>query len=221
MRKVDTISIHDQEASKYDKQTSEYNCYIHDALFGMSFEYVHPHDRLLDIGIGTGLASHSFAKMGLEVYGCDGSTEMLNVCEAKAFTKELQVFNLHNLPLPYTDNFFDHVVCCGVLHFLDKLDTIVKEVFRIIRPGGIFAFTLAAQTSDEEASTDENQHGYCEIPTPWRVSIFRHSSVYVADCLQTNGFEIMKTQRLLIRGGPQDDSEDMLFRIYVTRQYGG
>ena len=34
-------------------------------------------DRLLDIGIGTGLGSLPFAKTGLEIFGIDGSGEML------------------------------------------------------------------------------------------------------------------------------------------------
>ena len=96
MENVDAISAHDQEAAQYDQQVRDYNSYVHDALFGMSFEYVNPHDCLLDIGIGTGLASQAFAKVGLEVSGCDGSTEMLKVCESKAFAKDLKVFDFHH-----------------------------------------------------------------------------------------------------------------------------
>jgi hypothetical protein len=59
MKNVNTVNAHDQEAIQYDQQVHEYNSYGHDVLFGMSFEYVNPHDCLLDIGIGTGLASQS------------------------------------------------------------------------------------------------------------------------------------------------------------------
>jgi predicted TPR repeat methyltransferase len=218
MKYVDTVIAHDQEAVQYDQQVHEYNSYGHDILFGMSFEYVNPHECLLDIGIGTGLASQPFARVGLEIYGCDGSTEMLKVCESKAFAKELKVFDLQNIPLPYSDNFFDHVICCGVLHFFDDLGTILKEVLRIIKLGGIFAFTVAAQTSDEEAAGHDNLQGYLETPTPWDVPIFKHSGEYVSNLLQANGFEILKTQKLLIRGGPEEDSGDMLFRVYVARE---
>jgi len=68
-----------------------------------------------DIGIGTGLASRSFAKLGLKVYGCDGSAEMLKVCESKAFATDLKAFDLQDIPLPYSDSFFDHVICCSAL----------------------------------------------------------------------------------------------------------
>ena len=217
MEKVDRISVHDQEAAQYDQQVREYNSYVHDALFGMSFEYVNPHDCLLDIGIGTGLASLPFAKVGLEVFGCDGSTEMLKVCESKAFAKELKAFDLQNISLPYSDGFFDHVICCGVLHFFCDLVVIVKEVLRIIKPGGIFAFTVAAQTSDEETATAGHPQGYLETPTPWGVPIFKHTGGYVINLLQAHGLDSLKIQKLLIRGGPED-SEDMLFRIYVARE---
>ena len=69
MKKMDSISAHDEEAAQYGQQVREYNCYAHDVLFGMSFEYVNPHDCLLDIGIGTGLASLPFAnEVGSNLY---------------------------------------------------------------------------------------------------------------------------------------------------------
>jgi len=219
MKKMDSISAHDEEAAQYDQQVREYNCYAHDVLFGMSFEYVNPHDRLLDIGIGTGLASLPFAKAGLRVFGFDGSIEMLNICESKAFAKELKVFDLQNTLLPYSDGFFDHVISCGVFHFFGELEPIMKEVLRIIKPRGIFAFTVAAQTSEEEKATGDNPQGYSETPTPWGVAIFTHSDGYIANLLQDHGFDMLKTQKILIRGG-NEDSDDMLFKAYVARRAG-
>lgn len=218
MNREDTISAHNQEAAQYDQQVRDYNSYVHDALFGMSFEYVKSDDRLLDIGIGTGLASRSFAIAGLEIYGCDGSIEMLKVCESKAFAKELKVIDLKRMPLPYSDHFFNHVICCGVLHFFDELGSIVKEVSRVIKPEGIFAFSVAALTVGEEAARDGNWQGYMDTPTPWGVSICKHSKGYVTNLLNDAGFEILKTQKLLIRGGSEKDSGDMLFRVYVAQE---
>ena len=219
MKRIDSISAHDEEAAQYDQQVREYNCYVHDVLFGMCFEYVNPHDRLLDIGIGTGLASLFFAKAGLEVFGFDGSTEMLNICELKAFAKELKVFDLQNTPLPYSDGFFDHVISCGVFHFFGELEPIMKEVLRIIKPRGFLAFTGAAQTAEEEKATGDNPQGYSETPTPWGVAIFTHSNGYIANLLQDHGFNMMKTQKILIRGG-NEESDDMLFKACVAQQAG-
>ena len=219
MKRIDSISAHDEEAAQYDQQVREYNCYAHDVLFGMCFEYVNPHDRLLDIGIGTGLASLSFAKAGLEVFGFDGSTEMLNICESKAFAKELKVFDLQNTPLPYSDGFFDHVISCGVFHFFGELEPIMKKVLRIIKLRGIFAFTVAAQTSEEEKATGDNPQGFSETPTPWGVAIFTHSNGYISNLLQDHSFNMLKTQKILIRGG-NEESDDMLFKAYVAQRAG-
>jgi ubiquinone/menaquinone biosynthesis C-methylase UbiE len=217
MTKPETISVHDQGAAHYDEQVHEYNSYAHDVLFGMSFEYVNPGASLLDLGIGTGLASWSFAKLGIEVHGCDGSAEMLKVCESKAFAKDLKIVDLNAVPLPYSDHFVDHVICCGVLHFFDDLEFVVKEVLRIIKPGGIFAFTVAAPTSAEEAAHRTTPKDYYKTPTPWGVSIFKHSSVYISGLLQVNGFEILKTQQLAVRGRAEDNSENIFFNALITR----
>lgn len=218
MKHAHAISVHDQEASQYDQQVRQHNSYGHDVLFGMSFEYVNPRERILDMGIGTGLASLPFAKAGLKVHGCDGSAEMLKVCEAKAFAKDLKVIDLQNIPLPYADGFFDHVVCCGVLHFFDDMAAIVKEVVRMIKPKGIFTFTVAAPSVDEAAVMDDHRHGYLQSPTPWGIPIFKHSNGYVTQLLRSNAFGILKTQKLLVRRGPEDDHADMLFNAYVAQK---
>ena len=219
MKNVERISAHDKEAAQYDQQVREYDCYAHDVLFGMCFEYVNPHECLLDLGIGTGLASLPFAKLGLEVFGCDGSAEMLKVCESKTFATELKVLDLLDTPLPYSDDFFNHVISCGVFHFLSELDPIIKEILRVMKPEGIFAFTVAAHTIEEELRMGDNLLTYSEVPTPWGVSIFIHSDGYIISLLQAHSFDILKTQKLLIRGGPED-KEDLLFKAYVTQQTG-
>ncbi|MCK4467916.1 MAG: hypothetical protein KAU60_06145, partial [Desulfobacterales bacterium] len=63
----------------------------------------------------------------------------------------------------------------------------------------------------------DNPQGYLETPTPWGVPIFKHSGGYVTNLLQAHGFDMLKIQKLLIRGGPEN-SEDMLFRVYVARE---
>ena len=108
------IRAHDDEAAQYDQQVQQYEYHVNDVLFGMSFEYIKANDRLLDIGIGTGLASLPFAKAGLEIFGFDGSTEMLKICESKSFAKELKTFDLRDTPFPYSEGYFNHVISSGV-----------------------------------------------------------------------------------------------------------
>ena len=216
MVEMDSIKAHNEEASEYDQQVRDYRSHAHDVLFGMVFEYVRPHETLLDIGIGTGLASWPFAKTGLRVFGLDGSVEMLKVCESKAFVEELKQFDMRAGPLPYSDNSFDHAICCGVFHFFGELGPIVSEVSRVIKSGGIFAFTLASQTPEEQEASRDNSRNHLMRPTVWDVSIYAHSDGYIEEVLQGHGIEVLKTQKILTWSG-DDDLDDLLFQVVVAR----
>lgn len=216
MVEMDSIRAHDDEASEYDQQVRDYRSHGHDVLFGMVFEYVKPHETLLDIGIGTGLASWPFAKTGLKIFGVDGSVEMLKVCDSKAFVEELKQFDLRTAPLPYSDHSFDHAICCGVFHFFGELEPIVAEVSRIIKPEGIFAFTIAGQTSEEQEASRDTSRGYLRKPTPWGVSIYAHSDGYIDNVLHDHGFETLKAQKILAWSG-KEDLGDLLFEVVVAR----
>jgi predicted TPR repeat methyltransferase len=216
MVEMDSIRAHNEEASEYDQQVRDYRSHGHDVLFGLVFDYVKPHETLLDIGIGTGLASWPFAKTGLRIFGLDGSIKMLEVCESKAFTEELKHFDLRTTPLPYSDHSFDHAICCGVLHFFGELALIIAEVSRVVKPAGIFAFTIAGQTPEEQEAPRDDSSDYLMRPTPWGVSIYAHSDGYIDKTLQDHGFETLKTQKILAWSG-KDDTGDMLFEIVVAR----
>ncbi len=38
--------------------------------------------------------------------------------------------------LPFSDNFFDLIFCIGVLHHIDSMEEALKELWRILKPGG-------------------------------------------------------------------------------------
>jgi len=48
--------------------------------------------------------------------------------------------------LPYEDNSFDHVSCCGsTLNFIDNYQKALKEISRVLKPGGSFALEVDAK----------------------------------------------------------------------------
>ena len=199
--------VYEELASQYDEEVKAYDSYGHNVIFGMGFEFVSANEKLLDIGIGTGLASIQFARVGLKVYGLDSSQKMLDACRSKSFTEELKQCDISREPIPYKGGYFNHVVCCGVLHFLSDLNKLFSEIKRVIREGGIFAFTFAPQ---------EKSIAYIEEPTAWGISIFKHSPQYIMKLLEANGLELLKEQRLLIKGADKL-SYDMLFSVLICR----
>ncbi|MEJ2544865.1 MAG: class I SAM-dependent methyltransferase [Calditrichaceae bacterium] len=194
-------------AINYDSQVREYDSYGHDVLFGMSFEFVQANEKLLDIGIGTGLASIKFYHLGLKVFGLDSSQEMLDACQSKSFTESLNLYDMKSDRIPYEDNYFNHVICCGALHFIGDLKDPFNEIKRVMKPEGIFSFTIAPQNSEVNFAKEN---------TAWGVPIFKHSVTYIMKLLEENGFELLKEQRLLIKGADKLNY-DMLFSVLVAK----
>lgn len=185
-------ALHDAYAADYDAQVRAYDCHIGDLLFGLCYEYVRPGRRLLDAGIGSGLSAQPFAQTGLEVHGMDFSPAMLAICRAKGLAVDLKLHDLTQTPWPYPAGSFDHVVCCGVLHFIAELDGIFGEAARVLLPGGMFAFTTRQQAVPSAPPAQFERHMAGDF------SIYSHAMAYVEELLAQHHFTMLKTQRCLV-----------------------
>lgn len=178
-------------ATEYDLQVHDYDSYGHDVLFGMCFEFVQAGESMLDLAIGTGLASRHFADIGLRISGLDISDDMLEGCREKNFSQDLRLHDLRSGPLPYENVSFDHVICCGAFHFFENLDSMFSEVRRVSRSGGIFAYTTYPLLEGK---------GVRRETTDWGVDVIAHAPSHISTLLQRHEFELLKEQRLLIKG---------------------
>lgn len=179
------------DADNYDSKIKFYDSYLHDLLFGMSFEFVKKGEKLLDLGIGSGLSSSNFAKAGLRIFGIDNSEDMLQECGKKSIAEKLINVDLRVGEIPFDDNLFNHIICCGVLHFWGELDKIFSEASRLIKKGGIFSFTFMPNLTDDS---------YTELLSAWGVPVFKHSSKYIDQMQNDYGFRKLKMQRAATKG---------------------
>jgi ubiquinone/menaquinone biosynthesis C-methylase UbiE len=218
MRTADTI-IHDPESAQgYDAQAQATNWRGPDAVFGLAYEYVRPGEKLLDLGIGSGLSSLPFHKAGLQIYGLDGSSEVLEVCRAKGFTVGLKQHDLRLLPLPYPMGFFEHVVCVAVLNSFPELEPLFIEVSRILKPQGIFAFTVEEQKAGQQASYPINPVEVAENPKEdVAVLLHRHSPALTSSALETGGFIPLKALEFLAFSYPAEQ-RDVYFKAIIARK---
>ena len=98
-----------------------------------------PFQRSLDLGCGTG----EMMKMLLqsddqrELYGIDLSEKMLSVAEGKLSGK-VQLVLGDSEHLPFADNFFDVVYCNDSFHHYPAPENVIREVQRVLKPGGTF-----------------------------------------------------------------------------------
>lgn len=94
--------------------------------------------KVLEIGFGMGTDLFQFARGGAEVYGVDLSPEHLRIASERfaffGLPANLQLADAENLPFP--DASFDAVYSFGVIHHIPNIEQAVREIYRVLRPGG-------------------------------------------------------------------------------------
>lgn len=111
-------------------------------------------DRILDAGCGSGRNAHYLLRQGCSVYGVDENPRA--VAAFMELAAELGVPGHAQLArldaLPFDAGAFDVVICSAVLHFArdeDHFARMTRELFRVIRPGGLFFARLASSEGIE------------------------------------------------------------------------
>lgn len=97
---------------------------------------------LLDVGCGGGFLSEEFARLGFSVTGVDPSEKTLQSAAAHAQQVGLQIQYQKGTgeKIPCPDNHFDVVTCCDVLEHVSDLGTVIREITRVLKPGGVFFY---------------------------------------------------------------------------------
>jgi SAM-dependent methyltransferase len=92
--------------------------------------------RVLEIGIGTGRIGLPLHQAGLELYGIDISSPMLNQLRAKPGGATLPSAIADATRLPFGDRSFGSAFACHVLHLIKDWRGAVAELVRVVEPGG-------------------------------------------------------------------------------------
>jgi SAM-dependent methyltransferase len=95
--------------------------------------------RLLDVGCGTGTHTAVFAEHGWRVVGVDLSADQLQLARARG----VDVLQADAADLPFGAEEFDAVVSVWTHTDVEDFSLLLREVVRVLRPGGPFVYVGA------------------------------------------------------------------------------
>ncbi len=87
----------------------------------------------LDLGSGSGeLIDRVLHRYPVTARACDYRADLMALDDI-----HVDVADLNSEPLPYADASFDLVTCTEVIEHLDHFRFALREIFRVLRPGGV------------------------------------------------------------------------------------
>ncbi|MBR9693078.1 class I SAM-dependent methyltransferase, partial [Candidatus Woesearchaeota archaeon] len=106
-----------------------------------------PGKKVLDLGCGDGFTLAFLAKQGFTVTGIDYSEVGIENAK-KRLSEESDARILQGdiyEPLPFEDEEFDAVIAYQVINhnYIEKIRLLLKELNRILKPGGLFSVKVA------------------------------------------------------------------------------
>lgn len=104
-----------------------------------------PGHKLLDVACGPGLLLKASLLRGVRPHGIDISE--VAIALAKDFVPEAEVQVANAEQLPYADAEFDLLTCIGSLERMLDRDQVLREMRRVVKPGGRLCLMLRNATA--------------------------------------------------------------------------
>src|SRR5688572_991715 len=183
-----------QEAST--KKIYDIHAMFYDATFGrlvkrriaraISHMNIAPTDRVLDLGIGTGVSLNYYPNRG-RIVGIDLSSGMLRKAREKIRERGLDhavAFQADALHLPFADDAFDHVFISHVISVVSDPCRLVQEAQRVAKQGARIVIVNHFQSTNRFVAMLEKW--LCPLCTKlgWR------SDLQLQDLIRRTGVEI-------------------------------
>jgi SAM-dependent methyltransferase len=93
--------------------------------------------RVLNVGCGTGGFNVLAAEAGARAVGVDESGAAIDICGLKARKAGGAFAQAHAEALPFPDGTFDLVYCFSAIEHVHSVETSIREIVRVTRPGGV------------------------------------------------------------------------------------
>jgi SAM-dependent methyltransferase len=138
----------------------------HDDAVQLSLKYMTDKDmRVLEAGSGSGRVVKYFHDLGYRhVTGIELNREIVDILHRRF--PELDIIQGNILAMPFTDRVFDLVVSYGVVeHFQQGLEAPLRQLYRVLKPGGLGVITVPSFNEIRRAKLVLSKHlGFLYLP---------------------------------------------------------
>lgn len=97
--------------------------------------------RILDVGTGIGDFISTFTELFndyTEIIGIDSSEKSIELAQKKFKNEKIQFIKMDAEKIAFDDNSMDTVCISNTLHHASNLNQVLKEMYRVLKPGGMF-----------------------------------------------------------------------------------
>ncbi len=176
-------------------------------------------EHILDVGCDNGRRFARFMQTKSTVLGIDSSLASVRAAQRK-FPESWVLQCALQDPLPFANQHFDAVLCALAGEHLDRIPAVLRELHRILRPGG--RIVLALHYPDLRASHVKAVSGSLyEVEFEFHTGSFRHSVHDYTSALTAVGFIDLRQHQVAHPGKQQSlfpiESEDDEQSEYPTQ----
>ncbi len=115
---------------------------------GLALELLQgPRERILDLGCGAGRLADSLSGCAAQVVGIDVSESMISVARRQPHAPNVGYCVMDATRSALKPASFDAVVSLGMFEYLADPSPFLKEILRVLRPGGRVIFTCHSKGS--------------------------------------------------------------------------
>lgn len=189
---------------------------------------IHNVQSVLELAAGTGRVTRHLRERlpsSAKLVASDLSPDMLEIAKSK-FTAdqnlEWVIADMQNLP--FENNAFDVVVCQYGIMFPPDKQHVFEEVYRVLKPGGVFLFSTWEKTDRVEIfRLIYNEHVIPffpgEDPARFVLPFSLHNPDQLKAFLTNSGFSQEKIERVTLKGIGQS-AHDLVQGFFVTHAVG-
>lgn len=171
---------------------------LHGAVSAVLGTHPPPQD-IVDLGCGTGLAARVFRPMARRLDGVDLSPRMVEKARARALYDSLAVDEIGRF-LAGKSQAYTLAIAADVLIYFGDLAPVFAAVAGALRPRGLFAFTVEAESGAGYRLTASGRYA--------------HDDRYVRTTAESAGFEVVRATDETVR---KEKLQPVHSRCYVLR----